>query len=151
MESVGNALLERSVLFEKQTVEAFERLAQTQKNFGQEVIRLTQTECQKTQGSCENALQKMNENLTDLLAPILEGVSAVDKHKQEINEVRQGMQALQQELGGTMKVLVDRDKGLSMLGNTGGDATMSPRCLFRMHFRMYQKWISRDLTKQCMM
>ena len=45
VERVGNALLERSKLFEQKTVDAYEKLSQAQKTLGDELVQFAKNEC----------------------------------------------------------------------------------------------------------
>ena len=53
------------------------------KTLGDELVQFAKNECGKTQQSCNVVLTKMNENLTDLLAPILDKVGAVESQKKK--------------------------------------------------------------------
>ena len=125
VEILEKKLTENAQNFEERVGQAFETVAKNQADFMahlQQELGLEFAHLEKIRS--EDAI-KINDGMSELVAPILDRIAALETQQNDFRGLRQEMVQLQNELGGALRVLADRVAELSQGGGASG-APLAP-------------------------
>jgi hypothetical protein len=131
VENLEKKVFERTHAFELQAAQAFELIGKNQADFMAHLQNELCGEFDRLEKIRTEESTKINDGVSELVAPVLDRINAIEEQQKEFKGLRQSMTQLQGELGGALRILADKVGELTHGGGVGQvpPPAVSPPCV----------------------